>query len=952
MKRKASKGAEDKGPDGSQEPKEVPVLLEGKAADTEGTQKTAPPAPGGSGGGGEGPGPDQTAVAKRVIDQNIADEMQRSYIDYAMSVIIGRALPDVRDGLKPVHRRILYGMSELGNTHDKPYKKSARIVGEVLGKFHPHGDIAVYDTLVRMAQDFSLRYTLVDGQGNFGSVDGDSAAHMRYTEARMDKIAKELLGDLEKATIPWGKNFDETLDEPLVLPAKLPNLLVNGSQGIAVGMATNMPPHNLGEVVDALNLVIDNPETCLADIMRVLPGPDFPTGGIIYGQGGIIEAYTTGRGPISVRAKTAFEERKGGGFRIVVTEIPYMVNKSTLLETIAQLVKNKVIEGITDLRDESDRDGMRVVIELSRDKIDSDKMAEVVLNQLFKHTSLQTTFGVINIAIVDGQPKTLPLKELLFSYINFRKDVVRKRAIWELNRAQDREHILAGLIIAQNNLDEVIKTIRKSKDPAEAQEKLMVKFKLSEIQAKAILDMKLQKLTGLEVEALRKEEKEVKAEIERLQKILADEKEILAIIKKELAELKENYGDNRRTQIELHTMDLDIEHLVPNEKVVVQITNDDYFKRIPASAFKAQHRGGVGLIGTRTKEEDFVVDLFATMTHDYIMFFTNKGRTYWLKAYRIPERSRYARGIPIVQKIEGLQADEYINATIPVHEFDARHFVVFITKRGRIKKTPLLDYSHIRRTGVQAIKLYEGDEVVATKLTDGNKDIIIATREGKAIRFNETDVRSMGRVSHGVRGVRLRGEDAVVAMAVAEPEDILLTITEKGFGKRTQIKAYRKTRRGGLGVANIKITEKNGKVVTSVVVQDDEELLVTSKNGMIIRMPIKDIPVKKGRAVMGVRVMRCREGDKVVAIAKLLSEQEVIQAVETPLACEKPGAPLPQFKPVEVEGPEEEAGELPEDEPEEEPEEEEEGEQPKKKRGRGRPKSKPKSRKKDFSEEE
>ena len=944
MKRKADKGGEEKGPEG---PKEVPVLLEGKEKPSEGGP--APAAPGGS--GGEGPGPEQVAVARRVINQSISDEMSRSYIDYAMSVIIGRALPDVRDGLKPVHRRILYGMNELGCPHDKPYKKSARIVGEVLGKFHPHGDIAVYDTLVRMAQTFSLRYTLIDGQGNFGSVDGDSAAHMRYTEARMAKITKEMLDDIEKATIPWTKNFDETLDEPCVLPARLPNLLVNGSQGIAVGMATNLPPHNLGEVVDALNLVIENQDVCLADIMKVLPGPDFPTGGIIYGQGGIIEAYTTGRGPIPVRAKTSIEERKGGGFRIIVTEIPYMVNKSTLLETIAHLVKNKVIEGIVDLRDESDREGMRVVIELSREKVDSDKMAEVVLNQLFKHTSLQTTFGVINIAIVDGAPKVLPLKELLIIYINFRRGVVRKRTQWELNRAQEREHILAGLIIAQNNLDEVIKTIRKSKDAAEACDKLMNRFKLSEVQAKAILDMRLQKLTSLEVESLYKEEKEVKAFIEKLQKILADEKEILAIIKKELGELKEAYGDARRTLIEQHTLDLDIEHLVPNEKVVVQITNDDYVKRIPVSAFRAQHRGGVGLIGTRTKEEDFVVDLFATMTHDYIMFFTNKGRTYWLKAYRIPERSRYARGVPLVQKIEGLQPDEYINATIPVHEFDARHFVVFITKRGRIKKTPLLDYSHIRRTGVQAIKLYEGDEVVATKLTDGNKDIIIATKAGKAIRFNETDVRSMGRVSHGVRGVRLRGDDLVVAMAVAEPEDILLTITENGYGKRTQVKAYRKTRRGGLGVANIKITEKNGKVVTSVVVQDDEELLVTSKNGMIIRMPIKDIPVKKGRAVMGVRIMRCKAGDKVMAVAKLVSEEEAVKATETPLACEQPGVTVPKYKPVEVEGPEEE-GVLPEDEEEEAEEKEEAEDEAAPKRKRGRPRKEVKDRKKDSEEEE
>jgi DNA gyrase subunit A len=819
-------------------------------------------------------------VARKVIDQAITEEMERSYIDYAMSVIIGRALPDVRDGLKPVHRRILYAMNDLGLTHDKSYKKSARIVGEVLGKYHPHGDMAVYDTLVRMAQTFSLRYPLVDGQGNFGSVDGDSAAAMRYTEARMATIAKELLQDIEKDTVEWTRNFDESLEEPFVLPSKLPNLLVNGASGIAVGMATNIPPHNLGEMVEAIKMVIEDPEVPLTEIMEILPGPDFPTGGIIYGQGGITEAYATGRGPVTVRARTHIEERRGGGFRIVATEIPYMVNKSNLLETIAKLVKNKIIDGIVDLRDESDRTGMRIVIDLSRDKVDSPRMAEVTLNNLFKHTAMQTTFGVINLAIVNGEPKVLTLKETINHFVNFRKEVVTRRTEWEKKKAEDREHILQGLIIAQKNLDQVIGIIRKSKNPPEAKERLMKRYKLSEEQAKAILEMRLQKLTSMEVQALKKEEKDLKEHIKKLKRILEDDKEILDIIKQELDEQRDKYGDERRTQIERHTLDLSIEHLVPNEKVVVQMTNDGYIKRIPATTFKAQRRGGVGLIGTRTKEEDFVTDLFTTMCHDYIMFFTNKGRAYWLKAYNIPEKGRYARGVPLVQKIGGLQPGEEVQTMIPVHEFDEKHFVTFVTRRGIIKKTPLLAYSHIRKTGVQAIKLREGDEVVSTKLTDGTKEIIIATKKGKAIRFPETKVRSMGRVSHGVRGIRLKGDDLVVAMAVAEPDEILLTITEKGYGKRTQVKAYRKTNRGGIGVANLKITEKNGQVVQCLVVHKEDEIIVTSKRGMMIRMRVADIPVKKGRVVMGVKVMKLRIGDKVMAVATVITEEKVEEVRE------------------------------------------------------------------------
>jgi DNA gyrase subunit A len=814
---------------------------------------------------------EEKTLAQEIVAQSITDEMKKSYIDYAMSVIIGRALPDVRDGLKPVHRRILFAMNEMGNTHDKPYKKSARTVGEVLGKFHPHGDQAVYETMVRMAQDFSLRYPLIQGHGNFGSVDGDSAAAMRYTEARLAKISVELLSDLEKSTVNFVPNFDASMEEPTVMPAKLPNLLINGSSGIAVGMATNIPPHNLCEVVDALVAMIEFPDIDLMELLEIIRGPDFPTGGIIQGIAGIVEAYKTGKGTVKVRSRAHFEERKGGK-RIVVTEIPYMVNKSSMLEDIANLVKEKKVEGITDLRDESDKSGMRVVIDLRTDAFE-----EVILNQLFSHTNLESSFGINMVAIVDGEPKILPIKKALGCFLDFREEVVRRRTQWELDKAEEREHILKGLIVALKNIDDVISIIRKSKDPAQAQERLIKKFKLSEKQVKAVLDMRLQKLTSLEIDNINKEEKEIAKKIKELKEILAKKELILDIIKKELLDIREKYGDERRTEIVQISSDLEVEDLIPNEKVIIQITNRGYIKRQPVALFKAQRRGGVGLIGMTTREEDYVVDTFATRAHNYIMFFTNLGKCYWLKAYKIPKAgSRYTAGKAVVNLLAHLEKDEHINSMIPIPEFDDKHYLIFATKKGQIKKTPLSAYSHIRVTGIKAIKIYEGDELVGTKLSSGDQEVILATRQGKAIRFSERDVRSMGRVSHGVRGIKLRGKDEVVSMALADPESVLLTITSKGYGKRTQAKAYRKTRRGGIGVANLKITEKNGEVVQTVRVNENDEVLITSKLGMMIRMPIKDIPVKKGRAVMGVRVMRLKkEDDEVIALAKLVSEEQV-----------------------------------------------------------------------------
>jgi DNA gyrase subunit A len=804
---------------------------------------------------------------QRVIYRSIEDEMKTSYIDYAMSVIVGRALPDVRDGLKPVHRRILYAMHESGITSTKSYKKSARVVGDVLGKYHPHGDVAVYDAMVRMAQDFSLRYLLIDGQGNFGSVDGDSAAAMRYTESRLNKTAEEMLEDIDKDTVDFVPNYDESLKEPVVLPSKLPNLLINGSSGIAVGMATNIPPHNLREVVDGIILMIDNPDAELKEIMNVIKAPDFPTGGIICGINGVISAYTLGRGLIRVRAKTTIEEGKGDKKRIIVSEIPYQVNKSNLLESIANLVKEKKVDGITDLRDESDRKGMRIVIELRRDAI-----PDIILKQLYKHTQMQTTFGIINLALVNNQPKILSLTEMIHHYIEHRKEVVRRRTQFELDKAEKRAHILEGLIVALDNIDEVIRIIRKSKSLEDAKDSLTSKFLISDEQTKAILDMRLQKLTGLERQGVKDENEEIKKRIAQYRKILESETEILNLIKTELTELKKRYGDERRTALDIDAADdFDIEELIPDEEMVVTITNTGYIKRIPLDTYRTQKRGGVGLIGMETKEEDYLVDLFVTSTHNYILFFSNKGKVYWLKTYKIPSGGRHAKGKAIINLLPRLEKGEVINATIPIEEFTASEYLTFVTKKGMIKKTVLKAYSRPMITGIRAINLRNDDELVETKLTNGNKEIIIATKNGKAVRFHEKDARPMGRATMGVIGIRLKGDDEVVGMSVVEEDSMLLTITENGYGKRSPVSSYRKTRRGAQGVITIKTTERNGKVVGVKGVSADDELIVTSQNGMVIRIPVRGIRAQ-GRATMGVRVMRLKEGDKVVSVARLAQE--------------------------------------------------------------------------------
>jgi len=838
----------------------------------------------------EAPEAPQQKIAARLVPRAIETEMKKSYIDYAMSVIVGRALPDVSDGLKPVHRRILFAMNEMGLAHNKAQKKSARVVGEVLGKYHPHGDMAIYDTLARLAQDFSMRYPLIDGQGNFGSVDGDSPAAMRYTECRLSAIAAEMLADVDQNTVDFADNFDSTLKEPLVLPAKLPNLLVNGSSGIAVGMATNIPPHNLTEIVDAVTLMIDRQikglDTDLKELMEVVKGPDFPTGGVIYGAQGIIEAYASGKGRIRVRAKSTIErDEETGKAQVVVTEIPYMVNKSALLEEIAEQVKTKRIEGVSDLRDESDKEGMRIVIELKRDAIE-----DVVLNQLYAHSQLQTTFGIINLALVNNQPRVLTLKEMLEYYIEHRFDVVKRRTEFRLKEAEKRAHILVGLMTALDHLDDVIKIIRKAKTRDEAKGGLMSKYLLSEEQTKAILEMQLQKLTGMEMQSVRDEAQATAKLIDELKSILKDEKKILGIIKSEAAEVKQKFGDARRTSIEANAVDLDIEDLIPVEDVVVMTSQTGYIKRLPLDTYESQNRGGVGLMGMETKEEDYVIDMFVTCSHDYIMFFTNKGRVYWLKAYKIPAAGRHAKGKPIVNLLEHLEEGERVMNTIPVKLFDEGNFLVFATKKGSIKKTRLSAYSHVRQSGIIAIKLDEGDEVVATALTDGSKEIILATKKGLAARFDEKDARPIGRGTYGVRGIRLQKGDEVISMAIVMPKDQLLTVTEKGNGKRSLVEDYRKIHRGGKGVITIKTGGKNGDVVNVKVVNSDDQLIVTSVRGMVIRMPVHGISLQ-GRATMGVRLMKLKEGDRVTAIARLVGateEERVVEAGRTLTTCPTP----------------------------------------------------------------
>jgi len=807
------------------------------------------------------------AERNSIKQKDIVKEMRSSYLDYAMSVIVGRALPEVRDGLKPVHRRILYAMHEAGMLHNKPFKKSARIVGDVLGKYHPHGDVAVYDAIARMVQDFSLRYPLINGQGNFGSIDGDSPAAMRYTEVRMERIAEEILADIEKETVALAPNYDGSLKEPTVLPAKLPNLLVNGSSGIAVGMATNMPPHNLAEVVDAVVMQIDNPKVGMEELMTAIKGPDFPTGAIIHGIAGIRSAYLKGRGLIKIRAKAEIKERKGKGSRILVTEVPYQVNKSKLIEGIASLVREKKIEGIRDLRDESDREGIRIVMDLS-----TNANPEIVLNQLYKHTQMGSTFGVINLALVNGEPKVMDLKELITHFIAHRKDVVTRRTKFELKNAEKRAHILEGLRTALKNLNKVIKTIRGAKDVKVAQKALVKDFDLSREQAKAILEMRLQRLTALEREKIDKELKELLSRIEWLREVLAKEERKLEIIKEELLELKDRYGDERRTEIVEVGTEIEDEDLIPVEDMVIIITNTGYIKRISVDAYRMQKRGGKGVIGMETKEEDFVENLFIASTHDHVLFFTNKGRVYWKKVYMIVPGGRYSKGKALVNFLQ-LDSDERVTATIRVESFDEGHSLLFATKKGKVKKTTLSAYSRPRVTGIKAISLGDEDEVIGVKLTDGEQEILLATRKGKAIRFSEKDVRRMGRTAAGVRGIRLGKGDEVIAMEVPFAEASLLTITENGYGKRTRIEEYRLQGRGGKGVINIITSERNGVAVDIKEVTDGDELIVTSLEGIVIRLPASDISVI-GRSTQGVRIMKLNEGDKVVAVAKIAPEED------------------------------------------------------------------------------
>jgi len=792
----------------------------------------------------------------------IETEMKRAFIDYSMSVIMSRALPDVRDGLKPVHRRILYAMNDMGMVSEKPFKKSARVVGETLGKYHPHGDQAVYDSLVRMAQDFSLRYPLIEGQGNFGSIDGDSAAAMRYTESRMAKITKYILKDIEKDTIQWVDNFDGSLKEPVMLPSVLPNLLINGVSGIAVGMATNMPPHNLSEIVDGIIATIDNPDISINELIDIIKGPDFPTKGIIYGKTGIFNAFSTGRGLLKVRARTNIEgiDKK----KIIITELPYQVNKSKLLKNIADLVKNKKIEGISDLRDESDRKGMRIVIYLKKDAIE-----DVVLNLLYGHTDLQTTFGVLNLAIVKGEPKILNLKELICNYIEYRLEIITSRTNFDLNKAKEKIHILEGFIIALNNIDEVIKIIRGSKTVDDAKNNLIEKFSFTIEQVKAILDMRLQKLTGMEIEKVKEEFEQINKLIRELEELLSNKKNILNVIKEELCELKDKFGDERRTEIIEGEIDIEMEDLIPVQEVVVIITDSGYIKRVPTETYRTQHRGGKGLIGMRTKEEDIVVDSFITSTHDYIMFFTNYGKVFWLKGYRIPEGGRHHKGKAIINLLPRLEEGEYVETAIPIKEFDDNHFLIFSTLKGVIKKTVLSAYSNIRINGILALNLDKDDELVSTKLSDGNKDIIIVTANGQACRFNEKEIRPIGRVTRGVKGITLKKNDIVVSMDVVSEKGNLLTITENGYGKRSPINSYRKTHRGSKGVRTIITNERNGKVLYVREVTDDDELILASKDGMLVRIPVKDIRTQ-GRNTMGVTIMKLNKDDKVVSVAKIM----------------------------------------------------------------------------------
>jgi DNA gyrase subunit A len=853
-----------------------------------------------------------TEFAKEVLPVNLEDEMQQSYLDYAMSVIVGRALPDVRDGLKPVHRRVLFAMGELGNDWNKPYKKSARVVGDVIGKYHPHGDTAVYDTIVRMAQPFSLRYMLVDGQGNFGSVDGDSPAAMRYTEVRMAKIAHELLADIDKETVDFTPNYDESEQEPTVLPAKVPNLLINGSAGIAVGMATNIPPHNLTEVIDGCVAVIDNPQVGVAELMALIPGPDFPTAGIINGVRGVHEAYRTGRGRIYVRAKADIEEMESGKQRIVVTELPYQVNKARLLEKIAELVKEKRVEGITELRDESDKDGMRMVIELRRGEV-----GEVVLNNLYQHTQLQSVFGINMVALVDGQPRTLNLKHLLEYFIRHRREVVTRRTLFELRKARDRAHILEGLAVALANIDEVIALIKAAPSPAEAKKALCERlwqsgaveamlaragadasrpedlapefglteqgYRLTETQAQAILDLRLQKLTGLEQDKIINEFEEILRKIGELLEILSSPDKLMAVIRGELLEIREQFGDQRRTLIQETQEDLTIEDLITEEDVVVTLSHQGYAKRQPLGVYQAQRRGGKGKAAATTKEEDFIDKLFVASSHDTILCFSSRGKVYWLKVYQVPEAGRTARGRPMVNLLP-LDSGERINAVLPIREYAEGQYIFMATASGTVKKTPLEHFSRPRSSGLIAVDLREEDQLIGVALTDGEQDIMLFSSAGKAIRFNEADVRPMGRTACGVRGIRLGKGQRVISLIVASSGDVL-TVTEKGYGKRTPVAQFPTKGRGGMGIISIKTTERNGAQVGAVLVGEDDEVMLITNGGTLVRTPVHGVS-QLGRDTQGVRMITVAAEERLIGIERI----EVLEGEAEAAPVEQGGA--------------------------------------------------------------
>ena len=810
-----------------------------------------------------------STIQDKLIPVNLEEEMKKSFISYAMAVIIDRALPDVRDGLKPVHRRILYDMHELGMTPDKPYRKSARLVGDVLGKFHPHGDSSVYDAMVRLAQPFNIRYCLVDGQGNYGSIDGDGAAAMRYTEARMTKLTPYLLEGIEKDTVDFYPNFDETLMQPAVLPSRYPNLLVNGSSGIAVGMATNIPPHNLGEVIDGVICMIDNPDCTIDDLMEHIKGPDFPTGGIVLGRRGIREAYYTGHGRIEVRAKTNIEQMQGNRARIVVTEIPYQVNKARLVEKIAELVNEKKVEGISAIRDESDREGMRIVIELKKDVY-----PQVVLNFLYKHTSLQETFGANMLALVNGQPKVLPLRDMVYYYLEHQKDVVTRRTKFELNKAQARAHILEGLLKALDHIDEIVAIIRASKDTATAKASLIERFEFSEKQAQAILDMRLARLTGLERDRLQAEFDELQVEIARLQGILADEKKLMNVIKEEILVIKEKFADKRRTELTTIDGEIDVEDLIAEEDMVVTLTKQGYVKRITKSAYRSQNRGGRGVSGMTTKDEDYATQMRVMGTHDEIMFFTNLGRVYMIKCYQIPEAGRQARGTAIINLLQ-ISAEEKVTRMVPVPKGSdhTEYNIVMATREGMIKKTPFEEFRNLRKNGLIAIVLKEGDELIGVELSSGEDELILGTRKGMCIRFNEGHIRPMGRASMGVKSMKLAEDDIVIDMAPIEEGATVLAITEGGYGKRTSPDEYREQGRNGKGIRAINLTDKTGDLAALLLVHEEEDILLITDDGTIIRTPAADVRLC-GRNTQGVRVMKLQEGSKVIGVARAEKEEE------------------------------------------------------------------------------